>query len=322
MKTTHLQTKKQNERSGFTLLELLVVLAIIAVLAAASLVVFRETTEESKSIIDFSNLRTLNRMSEIYRDNWPEVNIDAYDSDEMMEALIPGYIKKAVVPLGKDAEFIWFGETEKKWILAEVSEEGQVEIIYTSIDCFSQTNIYGTLFADRIYGYNGAGGTDLIIPPTITSIEQSAFFYGYASNTWEPLTSVILPDTLLKISGNAFHSNQLTSIVIPDSVTYLGANSFYGNKLTQIEFGSGLSEIRGGAFATNQLTEITLPPTIQKIGSGAFQSNTITRIVIGDNVAIETTASMGTYGKAFNLFYESEGRAAGTYVYENGAWKK
>lgn len=304
------------------MLELLVVLAIIAILSAISILRFLEITEHSKEIIDLNNLQTLNHVSNVYRSNFPEIDIDAYDSDEMMAALIPNYLKESINPVGENTGFIWFGEEKKIWVLAEVSDEGEVEIIYTSLDCFSQTDTYGTFYETRIYSYNGDGGTQLVIPTVITSIEQSAFFCGYSSNTWPALISVVLPDTLLKISGNAFHSNQLTSIEIPDSVTYLGANSFYGNKLTQIHFGSGLSEIKGGAFATNQLTEVNLPSNIKTIGNGAFQSNTITKITIGENVTIGSTSSMGSYGSAFNTLYNNEGKASGTYVYENKAWKK
>jgi hypothetical protein len=102
----------------------------------------------------------------------------------------------------------------------------------------------------------------------------------------------------------------------------LGANAFYGNQLTSINLGTGLTEIKGGAFAGNRITELVLPSGIKTVGDGAFQSNAITRVTIGANVTLTKSTSLGNYGASFNAFYTSVGKLAGTYVYENGVWRR
>lgn len=315
--------KRKISNRGFTLIELIVVLAILGLLTLLIIPNVLDYTERANEVADLADLNTLNFVTSIYRADEPSSDpfIDQTKSnDVLMQFLVDqGFIENKLIPRNDVAEFTW-SFVARKWVLN--IDNGEIEITFTLGEYFTFISS-----SNSIVAYDGRGGTDLVIPieidgVNITQIGQSAMYYGYNSNTWAKLTSVLLPDTLQKISGNAFHSNALTSVDIPDSVTYLGANAFYGNQLTTINLGTGLTEIKGGAFAGNQITELVLPSGIKTVGDGAFQSNAITRVTIGSNVTLTKSTSLGTYGASFNTFYTSVGKVAGTYVYENGVWRR
>jgi len=306
---------------GFTLIELIVVIALLSILLILILPNMVGFIEKSKVATDLTDLRTLNTITSAYRANNPTIDpfMDQSSSDEtLMQFLVDqGFIQRIPVPQSADTHFEW-NFTQEKWFLN--TEEETIETEFTPFEYFA-FNLLSTF----ITGYDGRGGTDLVLPNEvngviITRIGQDAMHYGYNSNTWAKLTSVIIPDTIQVISGNAFHSNALTSVDIPDSVTSLGANAFYGNLLTTVNLGSGITEIKGGTFASNRITEIVIPSGIQTIGDGAFQSNAITKITIGENTTLTRSTSLGNYGGSFKTFYENSGKAAGTYIYENGTW--
>ena len=69
------------------------------------------------------------------------------------------------------------------------------------------------------------------------------------------LTSVIIPNTVVKIGYYAFESNQLTNIIIPNSVVEIGNNAFLGafkgyNNNDEIEI-KGNPSIGKNAFGIN-----------------------------------------------------------------------
>jgi prepilin-type N-terminal cleavage/methylation domain-containing protein len=310
-------------KKGFTLIELLIVIVILAIIAAIAVPVISWMVDLAERNTDEANLQTLNRVTTIYKASEPSQDpfVDSTKTSSHLLGVLAdsGFLPSIPTARQQNVEFVWdfLGE---KWVLHTNIEEAG--IIYTSGDYFSVNSSTKT-----ISGYDGRGGTSITIPQeiggvAIIQIGQSAMFNGYGSNTWDKLTSVVLPDTLQRISGNAFQNNALTSATIPDSVTYLGANAYYGNLLTSVRLGSGLTEIKGGTFASNRITEIVLPAGIKTIGDGAFQSNAITKITIGEKVTLTKSTSLGNYGNAFNTFYTNNGMAAGTYVYNNGAWSR
>jgi prepilin-type N-terminal cleavage/methylation domain-containing protein len=313
--------KNRLDRKGFTLIEIIVVIALLSILSALMIPDMFNFIEKSKVATDLTDLRTLNTVTSAYRAsnpaNDPFKNPSTSDETLMQFLVDQGFIPRLLSPVSADADFEW-DSTQEKWFL--ITEEETIELVYTPFEYFAYN-----LLSTFITGYDGRGGTDLVLPNEvngviITRIGQDAMHYGYNSNTWAKLTSVIIPDTIQVISGNAFHSNALTSVDIPDSVTSLGANAFYGNLLTTVDLGSGITEIKGGTFASNRITEIVIPSGIQTIGDGAFQSNAITKITIGDNTTLTRSTSLGNYGGSFKTFYDNSGKAAGTYVYENGTW--
>jgi len=159
-----------------------------------------------------------------------------------------------------------------------------------------------------------------------------------------PILSVIIPDNVTYIGAGAFMGNELTNVTIPDNVVFIGASAFIGNRLTNVTIPRGVTVINPGTFAHNQLTNVTIHDNVTFIGRGAFEDNLLTSITIPDSVSrIEnwvfrhnqlTSVTIGNdvefeqwsddnfggFGPAFGLFYESQGRKAGTYIYNDGTW--
>ena len=88
---------------------------------------------------------------------------------------------------------------------------------------------------------------ELVIPATvggyrITIVGDSAFSY---SN----LTSVQLPDGLIKIGERAFGNNAVSSIVIPNTVETIARYAFSSNRLSEITIGESVVEMGFYAFS-------------------------------------------------------------------------
>jgi hypothetical protein len=114
-----------------------------------------------------------------------------------------------------------------------------------------------------ITGYGGSE-TSITIPSSIagkpvTRIGSNAFI----DNT--SITSVIIPDTVLRIESSAFQNSAITSIDLGEGVGYIGSNAFNGANLTSVTIPNSVSTIDYGAFALcDVLSEITIIKTISK----------------------------------------------------------
>ncbi|MCL2079479.1 MAG: leucine-rich repeat protein [Oscillospiraceae bacterium] len=90
---------------------------------------------------------------------------------------------------------------------------------------------------------SGTSGTSYEIPDGVETIDFGAFIYN------RNITSITIPDGVLKIGTEAFRSTDLRSITIPDSVTDIGDGAFAGcQNLTLVTIGSGVTEIGNEAF--------------------------------------------------------------------------
>ena len=92
---------------------------------------------------------------------------------------------------------------------------------------FINNNVFLVKNALVISDYDTNCGSDVVIPKTINNkmvynIRQEAF-----KN--KQLTSVIFPETLIKIDYLAFKYNDITAVKIPDSVIYLSGGAFDNN---------------------------------------------------------------------------------------------
>ncbi len=98
------------------------------------------------------------------------------------------------------------------------------------------------------------------------------------------LTSVTIPNFIIRISGASFSNNILTSVTIPDSVTEIMEKAFMNNKLTTVTLSNSLEQIWSYSFQNNNLTSIVIPNSVRSIGGRAFQNNNLTSIVIPNSV--------------------------------------
>ena len=88
------------------------------------------------------------------------------------------------------------------------------------------------------------------------------------------LKSVVLPDSLLVISDEAFEGTGLTDITIPKSVTTIGISAFADcNKLANITFEQGGTAnlvIGNNSFESTAINAVTIPNRAVSIGNNAF----------------------------------------------------
>lgn len=127
-----------------------------------------------------------------------------------------------------------------------------------------------------ITGYDTSCGTDVVIPSKIqgydvTAIAFSAFescrghvmttndndykLLSYNFNdsylikkvdtgcSYEKLTSIVLPKTLIAIGGKAFAYNNLKNVVIPENVRYIYMEAFAYNDISSVDFKTDIARI-------------------------------------------------------------------------------
>ncbi|MFK7781713.1 leucine-rich repeat domain-containing protein [Psychroserpens sp.] len=146
-----------------------------------------------------------------------------------------------------------------------------------------------------IRDYDMNGGSEVIIPTTVnynattfdvTIIHTNSFI----SN---PITSVIIPNSIVQIRSGAFFNNQFTSVVIPSSVTSIGAQAFAGNN-----------------FLTCVVSEAIIPPTIttggnpDTFGEGGFGTRSNINLVVPNGTTDEYVTDSGALWTGFKMVYE------------------
>lgn len=122
---------------------------------------------------------------------------------------------------------------------------------------------------------------DVIIPLKINWI--------LVDNIWsrafqdKKLTSIIIPNWILKIYRYAFSDNNLTSVIIPDSVIKIWENSFSYNEITFLSIWNSVKKIDRYAFYYNKLFKINIPEHVNEIWIFAFSRNKLSTINLFDN---------------------------------------
>ncbi len=99
-------------KSGFTLVELIVVVAVLGILVAIAVPVYTSNTEAAKIATDQANLATLNSVTGLYRFSSANVDGDVFqginsNEDRMQKLVETGYISNTLEPVQDEAEFIW-----------------------------------------------------------------------------------------------------------------------------------------------------------------------------------------------------------------------
>lgn len=126
------------------------------------------------------------------------------------------------------------------------------------------------------------------LPIDYLSVEGDGLQGCWFDYDWEgepgPITSVVIPETVLSIGDSAFYWGRLTSVEFPDSVTSLGEWSFNDNQISNVVFGSGLTAIPNSSFSYNELTNLVIPNNITSIGSTAFNFNQLTSVTFHNDL--------------------------------------
>lgn len=162
-----------------------------------------------------------------------------------------------------------------------------------------------------LLSYEGPGG-DVVVPDGVTAINDGAFYSGpnIMPKYWGryDVTSVTLPNSVVRIGSKAFNFSPLNRISMPDSIVTIGSEAFRGSGLTSVTIpplvdtieyctfadckslkyailSDGLVTLGNNAFANSSLVEITIPGNVTSIGEYAFSDCTLLKTAkIGEGV--------------------------------------
>lgn len=114
------------------------------------------------------------------------------------------------------------------------------------------------------------------------------------------LTSIILPQTITKITTNAFARSGIQKIIIPDAVTSLGGDAFaYCDQLNTVVIGKKVKSTSQGVFYSSAIKDVYCFPTTPPNKSAyLFSSNPVIHI----------------YAKALNAYKTAGWEEYGTLV--------
>jgi len=106
------------KRAGFTLVELMVVVAVIGILVAIAVPQYVSSTEATRIMTDMANVRILNGVTMHYavankisdQDIFDGFNTDSERIDQLVNQ---GFIAGAPQPQQKDSSFIWSIENQR-----------------------------------------------------------------------------------------------------------------------------------------------------------------------------------------------------------------
>ena len=137
----------------------------------------------------------------------------------------------------------------------------------------------------KVTGLSNSGKTklsknlDLVIPNQIDGkdvevIGKNAFLERDLSSTVK-LTSVKLPNNLLKIEDSAFGGNALKSVALPSKLRTIEQNAFCYNDISTLLIPNSVKEIGMNAFGGNSLGEVEIDnyKGLVKLDFQAFDSN-------------------------------------------------
>lgn len=181
-----------------------------------------------------------------------------------------------------------------------------------------------------IVSYNGEqGSTSLVIPSQIRGVDVEVISDVALCRqllTDRKLIALTLPATVKTLKQQCFRDNNIATLTIEvgSVLAYVGNLAFYGNKLTTLRLPVTTTTIINQAFQGCPLVDVEIPGAVA-IGAEAFYNALIIRFVLAANATITPgyqNKTMGEYGEALEILYNSNGKLAGTYEYAAGSWSK
>ena len=304
----------KNTKKGFTLVELLVVIAILAILATITIVgytSFINRANESKAENEAVQIEQYIKSALMLDENVYIKKTDDYyivctrvGNDYVVSKTETAPARATQITeipqnLVNGLEYIDVGG------LTYTSDEGTVIVIKipTSVEPEPEPEysegLKFTLNADGV-SYSVSKGTcndtNVVIPSTyegkpVTSIGKDAF-RGFTS-----LISVEIPNSIILIDDYAFYyCTSLADIEIPNSVTIIGGGAFtFCKSLVNIEIPNSITHINSDTFSNcSSLTNIVIPDSVTTIGSYAFDTcQNLESIEIPNSVTTICTSAFG-----------------------------
>jgi len=222
-------------KKGFTLLELIIVIAIMAVLATILIPTVTGYIEKANTATDIANLRSLNSISQLYRFESNPIQEDLFtglttDSARMNALITHNYLSEAVVPKQKNVYFTWKTDTQQ-WMMANSKVPSDLNGV--------------TMGTGGHKGYikgSYTGSTlDLVMPLTLSNVSITHVYQDVFNG--KGLTSLYFDPScaITEIHARAFNNNNLTEVTIPNSVTKLDYAAFNNNPITKITIGPNVT---------------------------------------------------------------------------------
>lgn len=268
------------KQSGFTIVELLVVIVVIGILAAISIVAYNGVTANAEKVTVKSDLKNAHTQLELVK-----IETSSYPGSD--SALKKSEGTSFVYTLTADTYCLSASRTNKPAIVFHISSsnptvtEGACPAPpSTAAACFAFsagaiTNYYSN---EGNNGSNAACPRTVVIPATISGTAVTRINdYAFESKS---LTTISMPNTITYIGEYSLAFNQLTTVTLPTGLTTLGDAAFSGNLLTSISIPSGVTAIPLQAFYNNRLTSITIPSSITSISYFSFGANQLTSVSI------------------------------------------
>lgn len=290
-----INTIYKSRRYGFTIVELLIVVVVIAILATITIVSYNGITKTADESALKSDLKTASTKIAIYY---------ATNSD------YPASLTGDVATESSGSTFNYTRISSSSFCLSATSKRNANLVyktdesgvmrpgacasspVYTAAACF----VFNSTTQTITDYYNNEGNNSanpacprsVAIPPTINGVAVRVL--GTASFSMNLLTSVSIPDSVTTIGNYAFDADLLTTLTIPASVTTLGNNAFSSNLLTTLTIPNSVTTIGMSAFSNNTLESITLPSSLTSIPASAFSYNQFSTLTIPSSIT-----SIGSY---------------------------
>ncbi|NCA99947.1 MAG: prepilin-type N-terminal cleavage/methylation domain-containing protein [Clostridia bacterium] len=226
-------------KSGFTLIELVVVMAILSVLAAIAVMLVPAMTEKARVATDRQNIAVLNTATQHYLFNATSPNafeVVSETSDSRMKKLIEaGLLTELVTPQQKNKVFEWSLLDQTWQMAASLPESGATLLADPEEEPDGSSEPLEEEPSDGEFGL----GLD----------DKSSFITTYTgSGSIIEIPGSINGVTVTGIAAGVFQGKGLTEITLPGSVKTIDATAFLGNSIIKITIGTGVS-IAGKAFS-------------------------------------------------------------------------
>ncbi|OPL10622.1 MAG: hypothetical protein AVO34_10540 [Firmicutes bacterium ML8_F2] len=310
--------KETGQNKGFTLVELMVVAAILGILVSIAVPIYVSSTEASERAVVEANLRILDSSIMIYVTSEGVYPVNNYD---------PGAIEWIIQnPSWND------GNALEPYVSRFSSIKGERYAIYGAASApggvtIGSNRAFIVLSAgDAIGGHTATGDEYYHLqnlpwkqnkPSILSHILQwsdgsftlnSAGHAGSTPSSAQTLggtyegteKSIIIPKTIngtiiKQLNQELFRNKGLESVAfaVDTEINRIHGSAFRDNYLTEISFPDTLVQIDGNAFNNNLLQGVLLPDSIKTVQWDAFRNNKIEKIKVGSNVSIGNNAFIG-----------------------------